>query len=542
MEPNQLPKKHAEAESAPATDAQPKKTIFSKRWLVLGASIFGLLVVALGVYLFFFANQLPRGPKFVVGDHDYAYSCNAFEPQLTASQLGLPADSAKQIINATYAYAPANQQDAEIDLMKLTGNGRLPDTCDMEFGVTVTVSADNKVTYSSRSVNAEIAHYKNGDAANSAFERQYTSAEDSSATDLGSFAEDGFYYVHKGKTGLQHKEADLISAFVLYKNMIISLTTSLAQGSSEKEVVTQIDALLQQVVKRISSGAASRPYNFTSQAQYGGKSFVDSCNGLNYVDISVALGKNVELRPDQVSASHKIVPFLETDEAKEKQARSLESTCTLHFRTASEKAAAKDLKLERTDIDEADVALQSDEPTIRFAEKFPHTFRVTMRTFETTEAAKDYFDIYVKKSKEQQSDPEFLKKQGLSEDAIQVQDAKLADKAIRTSFTLEPTAEQKAEVEKFKAQLEDFENQSAISDMLRVDEKEIIESAKKQLQTMQAQLVTTEGTAYMVLSGQRLYLVTVGYIQTEVPFKTSLGTFTDENMQKILNVLRQSEN
>ena len=494
-----------------------KKLIFIGGGVLLGAA------VILAVWWAFFVDHTPRGPKLMVGQTPYAYSCQAFQADELAQQLGYSDDKSKRSVSETVAYDPTNTKDKELDLLSVVGEDELKDRCTISFDQKEVKNSEGQLNYDGSSAIATISYYKDEDKADEAYDKSKKLDEkEETYKALDGLAEGDAGHTLQGtfQSEATDKEKKYVVGLIKHATMVVELNVGVPEGRQPGDLEGKLKGLLQGAIARIDDGKATKLADFSGGVTYGGKKFVDLCYKGNYVKFAQQIGKDVEFRPDSVSGQQ---DYLKTRD-DEKTPYYVTSRCSFSFRTPDDKKAADEYKP------------QSGEDKLKLTDKYPHYLVAQLYTFENEDAAKKYVEEAKKKADKK---PESSIEHKLT-------DLPIADEGYKSTEVLVTMTAQEAEAQlpNVQAQIKQYEQFSnsglasgSSADLL----KNYLQSLKAQAQELQ-DIIAGKGPknnvyAAMVRKGQRVYAFGVGIQHKNTPFKTTDANIGDDEFKKAVEQL-----
>lgn len=321
----------------------------------LVAGIVGAVVVFTGVAFLalspaspFVAPKPPLGPAITVGRHSYVYACGVFDAAEAASILGINPDKNKQATEESFALAPDNTKDKQIDLTKLTGYKAAASSCQLKYDKRTNPGETGKTTTTFDSATLTLNQFGSEDDA-----KAYFNAIKSQIGENGKALKSYADSVYSPPAAPTSDGGAFIRPNIWHKNMVINVAAPLiSKDTTGNRTAEAVDKVVNGVIKHIDNGEGLRPKNFNGISKLAGHPFVDTCHSVNYVTFAKDMGDQTEFDPSYISASQSFSPI----ENSGKIPPMLNSSCSLSYRT-------------KTEID-SQKSMQSGQD--EFSSKFPH--------------------------------------------------------------------------------------------------------------------------------------------------------------------------
>ncbi len=360
----------------------PSKPQGTKR---LVAGIVGAVAVFTGVAFLalsptspFVTPGPPSGPAMMVGQHAYVYACGVFDADFIAKTLGINTDKNKQAAEESFALAPDNTKDKQIDLTKLTGYKAASSECRLKFDKQTKGEGEERFT-TFVNVTLTLNQFGNEDDAKTYFEA-LKSQIGKNGKNLASH-KNSVYGTPTKTTG---DSSTFIRPNILHKNMVINISAPLAkEDTSGDQAAQKVDKVASDVITRINEHKSAGPKNFNGISKIANHPFVDTCHSVNYVTLTKAMGDHAELDPTFITSSQAFSPV----ESDGKTPPVLNSSCSLSYRTQAEVDSQK--------------SMQSNQD--EFSSKFPHYLILQAYVTENNEQAKKFLAASKESAKAQQA-------------------------------------------------------------------------------------------------------------------------------------------
>lgn len=448
-------------------------------------------------------TTIPAGPKLLAGQIPYVYACGLVDVESVGKALDFDTDKNKLAVEETYAFAPGNSKDKQLDLIKLVDAHEKEDkkatsSCTLKFDRTFSIDATGKkqATYINVTLTADQF------ASEKEAKEDFTSARPASAKQFGDFGNSG--YVAPPAALSRSSSVKYVVATFLHKNVVFTLQAPVKSNDTTGQAVTaKLATVAKTVTGRAGQGIALKPKNFSGANKIGQNPLLDACASIDYVKVSQALGRQSELRPTGVLADKTLAP----DDFEGTRPKAIESSCGFSFRTEDDRAALA--KAENNAKAKGPPPLPGgDEPlnledmnattvlTMPYERKFPHLLDIRYFTTASSDDAK----TLVKKVKED------VQKTNSPDDKqkYEIKDTTLGDGGLRIST--------------------DTQAQAAVD--------------------AQAQGLEGEGsppyyetTVYYTAKGPYVYMVTAFFVRQDQPYPTTSLKLIDENMKPLSKVI-----
>jgi hypothetical protein len=349
-------------------------------------------------------SAAPTGPKLLVGKNRYVNACSVLDKALVTKQLDITGDVNKENASESFAYAPANNKDKELDLIKSTGAESIYSTCGLKLDRVQQGEGDKQKT-SFINVSTSLEQFPNEATAKKAFNSDKERAKDIKT--LPSFGDSSYYSTPQA---LYQGLPVLVQPKILYKNILISLSAPIGDNDSTGEKnAAKLDTVAKDIMSRINKHEGDKAKNFNGINKIGGHAFTDACRSVNYFKVAAAMGNGTELDIQNVSASQAYAP----DNNGGKSPYQLTSACTFSFRTQTEINNAKGVKAD---------ALGTD---LSYGDKFPHYLSLQTAVTENKDKAQEFLNSARKDAQGN------AKKKTEEGDSASVEDVKIGDGAIK---------------------------------------------------------------------------------------------------------------
>lgn len=478
----------------PKPPSSPKKLII--------AIVAALVVVAGLAFLLLspasplFGSKVPAGPKLLVGKQPYVYMCSLIDPQSVGSTLKFNTDKNKLAIEESFAYAPADAKDKELELIKLIGakdkaDQTVSSDCTLKFDRNYETDRTGKKQATFINVTLTADQYQSESAAKEAF----TKGRQQDDKALGDFGDKGYFSAPAFRS--RTSSVKYVTATFLHKNVVFSIEApAKSSDAAGTEMAGQITSVAHAITKQVDAGKGTKPKQFSGANKVGKQPLLDPCSSVNYVKVAQAVGSGVEFRATRVLADKSLAP----DDFNGTRPKAIESNCGFSFRTKED--AEAQAKAEKIAKAQAPPPLPGgDEPfdpsalqaaalvDMAYEDKFPHLLDIR---YFTTASPEDAQKLVQAVKKDVQSTG------GQSQVQYQIADTKFGDGGIRVSTDS-------------KAQSE----------------------AAAQAQGLQGEGSPTyyETRIYYTAKGPYVYMVTAFFTRQDKPYPTTHLNLTDDHMK-----------
>lgn len=319
--------------TTPKPPSSPKKLL---------AGIVAALVIVAGLAFLFLSpasplngSKVPAGPKLLVGKQPYLYTCSLLDPQKVGSTFQFNTDKNELAIEESFAYAPADTKDKELELIKLIGAKNKADQtvssdCTLKFDRQFAADETGKKQASFINVTVTADQYQSEKDAQEAFTKDRPQA----AKTLGDLGDKGYFT--PPATQSETSSVKYVTATFLHKNIIFTIEVPAKSSDTlGTQIAGQIASVAHTITQQVDAGKGTKPKQFSGANKVGDNPLLDPCNSVNYVKVAQAMGSGVELRATRILTDKSLA----SDDFDGTRPKTIEANCGFSFRTSDDAAA-----------------------------------------------------------------------------------------------------------------------------------------------------------------------------------------------------------